>query len=175
MNNKERIETMLYTQKIALLSKIIWKNAENDWQYWLKKSGITINEYMILITVYAYERITITDISKQGVMHVSTAFNFAKRLEQQNLLVLEKDVYDKRNTFLKLTHDGKEFVEQTLNHYDEEYNSIYKASKAFEKEMFHLPHFNDMHYLVSKLHGRHFIDELHICHEQIKNKLLDDI
>ncbi|MBI5975791.1 HTH-type transcriptional regulator Hpr [Staphylococcus canis] len=175
MDRKERIESMLFTHKIAILSKIIWKNAENDWQRWLKKSGITINEYVILMTIYAHDRVKITDISKQGVMHVSTAFNFAKRLEQQGLLIFEKDTTDKRNTFLILTQKGKSFVEQVFDQYDVSQNSIYEAAKSFEDEMFHLPSFSDVHYLVSKLYGRYFINDLHESHKNIKKNLLDDL
>lgn len=37
MNDRQaQIEGMLYTHKIAMLSKVLWKNAESDWQRWLK-------------------------------------------------------------------------------------------------------------------------------------------
>ncbi|WQC59266.1 hypothetical protein U0486_08265 [Staphylococcus pseudintermedius] len=40
MNDRQaQIEGMLYTHKIAMLSKVLWKNAESDWQRWLKKIG----------------------------------------------------------------------------------------------------------------------------------------
>ncbi|MGV3244292.1 HTH-type transcriptional regulator Hpr [Staphylococcus sp. 11261D007BR] len=174
MDKKERIESLLYSHRIALLSKIIWKNAEKDWQYWLKKSGITINEYLILATIYAYERATITEISKPGVIHVSTAFNFSKRLEQQNLLKFEKDSNDKRNTYLSLTEKGKNVVEDVFDQYEEDNNSIFKAFETLKEEISHLPHFSDAHYLVSKLQGREFLYDLKDCHDKLQKNLLDE-
>ncbi|MCS4487160.1 hypothetical protein [Staphylococcus americanisciuri] len=35
-DKQNQIESMLYTHKAAMLAKVIWKSAENDWQAWLK-------------------------------------------------------------------------------------------------------------------------------------------
>ncbi|WP_241955419.1 hypothetical protein [Staphylococcus chromogenes] len=59
---QKQIESILFTHKAAMLSKVIWKNAERDWQNWLRKSGITMNEHLILMTIYAFDRVTISDI-----------------------------------------------------------------------------------------------------------------
>lgn len=175
MNDKQaQIEGMLYTHKIAMLSKVLWKNAESDWQSWLKKSGIAMNEHLILLTLYAFGRATISDISKYGVMHVSTAYNFAKRLEQQELLNMEKDHNDKRNTYITLTDKGKALVDEIFAHYDEAQNKIFNASKEFQNEMFHLPSFSDVHYLVAKLHGKDFINDVNLCQSHIRENLLDE-
>ncbi|WP_281198926.1 HTH-type transcriptional regulator Hpr [Staphylococcus schleiferi] len=171
---QQQIEGMLYTHKIAMLSKVLWKNAEIDWQAWLRKSDITMNEHLILLTIYAFERATISDISKYGVMHVSTAFNFAKRLEQQELLSLKKDTSDKRNTFIVLTEKGKQLVEEIFDQYDESKNHIFNVSKQYKDEMFHLPNFSDAHYLVSKLQGKEFIDDVNLCQENLRKNLLDE-
>ncbi|EGQ0298630.1 HTH-type transcriptional regulator Hpr [Staphylococcus pseudintermedius] len=175
MNDRQaQIEGMLYTHKIAMLSKVLWKNAESDWQRWLKKSGIAMNEHLILLTLYAFDRATISDISKYGVMHVSTAYNFAKRLEQQALLNMEKDHNDKRNTYITLTDKGKALVDEIFEQYDETQNKIYNASKDFQTEMFHLPSFSDVHYLVAKLHGKDFINDVNLCQSHIRENLLDE-
>lgn len=83
-----------------------------------------MNEHLILLTLYAFGRATISDISKYGVMHVSTAYNFAKRLEQQALLNMEKDHNDKRNTYITLTDKGKALVDEIFEQYDETQNKI---------------------------------------------------
>lgn len=173
-HKQQQIEGMLYTHKIAMLSKVLWKNAESDWQAWLRKSDITMNEHLILLTIYAFERATISDISKYDVMHVSTAFNFAKRLEQQELLSLKKDTSDKRNTFIVLTEKGKQLVEEIFDQYDESKNHIFNVSKQYKDEMFHLPNFSDAHYLVSKLQGKEFIDDVNLCQENLRKNLLDE-
>ncbi|QLK86338.1 HTH-type transcriptional regulator Hpr [Staphylococcus sp. 17KM0847] len=172
-DKQQQIESMLYTHRAAMLSKVIWKNAENDWQAWLKKSGITMNEHLILMTIYAFKKVTISDISRYGVMHVSTAYNFAKRLETQGLLKLEKDTHDKRNTFIILTDEGHELVEHIFEQYDMADNSIYQAAQQFYDEMFHLPSFSDAHYLVSHLQGKGFLEGINKSHDHLRQNLLD--
>lgn len=174
MSEKQKqIESILFTHKAAMLSKVIWKNAERDWQKWLRKSGITMNEHLILMTIFAFDCVTISDISRYGVMHVSTAYNFAKRLEQQGLLTLEKDTHDKRNTFIHLTDKGTVLIENIFEQYNIDNNSVYQASEQFSSEMFHKPNFSDAHYLVAKIHGKDFIDDVNACHDHLRKHLLD--
>lgn len=71
-------EAMLYSQRIAQLSKALWKAVEKDWQAWIKPYDLNINEHHILWISYHLQGATISDIAKFGVMHVSTAFNFSK-------------------------------------------------------------------------------------------------
>ncbi|AJC95860.1 HTH-type transcriptional regulator Hpr [Staphylococcus hyicus] len=172
-DKQKQIESILFTHKAAMLSKVIWKNAERDWQNWLRKSGITMNEHLILMTIYAFGRVTISDISRYGVMHVSTAYNFAKRLEQQGLLTLEKDTNDKRNTYIHLTDNGKKLIEEIFEQYNIDNNTVYQASEQFSEEMFHKPNFSDAHYLVAKMHGKDFIDDVNACHNHLRKHLLD--
>lgn len=173
-DKQHQIESILYTHKAAMLSKVIWKNAENDWQAWLKKSGITMNEHLILMTIYAFKKVTISDISRYGVMHVSTAYNFAKRLESQELLKLEKDTNDKRNTFIVLTEAGHSLVEDIFDQYDMSHNSIYRVAQEYNNEMFQFPSFSDEHYLVSQLQGKAFLDGINQCHDHLRENLLDE-
>ena len=172
-DKQKQIESILFTHKAAMLSKVIWKNAERDWQNWLRKSGITMNEHLILMTIYAFGRVTISDISRYGVMHVSTAYNFAKRLEQQGFLTLEKDTNDKRNTYIHLTDNGTKLIEEIFEQYNIENNTVYQASEQFSSEMFHKPNFSDAHYLVAKMHGKDFIDDVNACHNHLRKHLLD--
>ena len=41
-------------------------------------------------------------------MHVSTAFNFSKKLEERGLLKFSKKENDKRNTYIQLTEEGED-------------------------------------------------------------------
>ncbi len=71
-------EAMLFSQRVAQLSKALWKSIEKDWQQWIKPFDLNINEHHILWIAYHLKGASISEIAKFGVMHVSTAFNFRK-------------------------------------------------------------------------------------------------
>src|SRR3982750_1072283 len=87
-------EAMLFSQRIAQLSKALWKSIEKDWQQWIKP--------------FHLNGASISDVAKFGVMHVSTAFNFSKKLEERGLLEFSKKENDKRNTYIQLTEKGEQ-------------------------------------------------------------------
>ena len=78
--NISRKEAMIFNQRVAQMSKALWKAVEKDWQKWIKPYELNINEHHILWIAFHLEGATISDIAKFGVMHVSTAFNFSKKL-----------------------------------------------------------------------------------------------
>ena len=71
-------EAMIFSQRVAQMSKALWKAVEKDWQSWIKPYNLNINEHHILWISYHLKGATISEIAKFGVMHVSTAFNFSK-------------------------------------------------------------------------------------------------
>lgn len=75
-------ESIVFSHKMALLSKALWKSVEKDWQAWIKPFHLNLNEHHILWIAYQLNGATISDIASHGVMHVSTAFNFSKNLKQ---------------------------------------------------------------------------------------------
>ena len=102
-------EAMLFSQRMAQLSKALWKAIEKDWQQWIKPYDLNINEHHILWIAYHLKGASISDVAKFGVMHVSTAFNFSKKLEERELLEFSKRENDKRNTYIQLTDQGGEY------------------------------------------------------------------
>ena len=83
-------EAMIFSQRVAQMSKALWKAVEKDWQQWIKPYDLNINEHHILWISYHLKGATISDIAKFGVMHVSTAFNFSKKLEERGYLLFYK-------------------------------------------------------------------------------------
>src|SRR6202035_4749763 len=92
-------EAMLFSQRIAQLSKALWKAIEKDWQQWIKPFDLNINEHHILWITYYLKDAAISEIAKLGVMHVSTAYNFSKKLENRGYLQFSKKGNDMRNTY----------------------------------------------------------------------------
>ena len=83
-------EAMIFSQRMAQLSKALWKAIEKDWQNWIKPYNLNINEHHILWIAYHLKGASISDIAKFGVMHVSTAFNFSKKLAERGYLQFSK-------------------------------------------------------------------------------------
>src|SRR6476619_7330252 len=110
-------EAMLYSQRIAQLSKALWKAVEKDWQQWIKPYDLNINEHHILWISYHLKGASISDVAKFGVMHVSTAFNFSKKLEERGFLKFSKRDDDKRNTYVELTEAGTELIVEMNSNY----------------------------------------------------------
>src|SRR3954469_2038037 len=117
-------EALIFSQRVAQLSKALWKVIENDLQRWIKPFNLNINEYHILWISYYLNGSSISEIAELGVMHVSTAFNFSKKLEERGLLQFLKREDDKRNTYIQLTDKGKEIINSLLESYQREDNDL---------------------------------------------------
>lgn len=162
MNHKEYSlqEAILYSHKMAQLTKAIWKAIEKDWQDWVKPFDLNLNEHHVLWIAYHLKGATISEISKFGVMHVSTAFNFSKKLEQRGLLTFSKKEEDKRNTYVKLTEEGVKLFEATMEDHDPERNSVMNASLPLKDIYGRFPEFQDLESIVKYLYGDEYLEIL---------------
>ncbi|WP_035512597.1 HTH-type transcriptional regulator Hpr [Halalkalibacillus halophilus] len=165
-------EAILYSHKMAQLSKAIWKQIEKDWQEWVKPFGLNLNEHHILWICYHLDGASISEISKFGVMHVSTAFNFSKKLEERSLLTFSKREEDKRNTYVELTNNGKELFEETMEAHAKatEKNSVMQASLPLKDLYGRFPEFQDLEAIVKGLYGEEYLDILERTTESIRKE-----
>ena len=102
-------EAMIFSQRIAQLSKALWKCVEKDWQMWIKPYDLNINEHHILTIAYHLKGASISEIAKFGVMHVSTAFNFSKSWKNAAILYSRKKKMINEIRTLKLQTKGKNY------------------------------------------------------------------
>lgn len=170
---KEKIskrEAIFYSHKMAQLSKALWKAIEKDWQEWAKPFELNINEHHILWIAYHLKGASISEISKFGVMHVSTAFNFSKKLEKRGLLQFSKRENDKRNTYIELTDDGNELLEATLSEYNPEDNSVLRGSLPMTEMYGKLPEFLDLSALIKEIYGEEYMEILERSLENIEDE-----
>ena len=151
-------EAMLYSQRIGQLSKALWKAVEKDWQNWIKPYDLNINEHHILWISYHLEGATISDIAKFGVMHVSTAFNFSKKLEERGLLSFSKRDTDKRNTYVNVTPEGKELLERMYENYHDTTHSVIEGSIPIKEIYGKFPDFMEVTAVIRNIYGDDFMD-----------------
>ncbi|QKS70748.1 HTH-type transcriptional regulator Hpr [Paenalkalicoccus suaedae] len=151
-------QSLMFSHKIAQLSKALWKSIEKDWQAWIKPYDLNINEHHILWIAHHLEGASISDIAKFGVMHVSTAFNFSKKLEERGYLSFSKKDNDKRNTYVFLTEKGEELLLETFKTYSPSTYGVYGGSLPIKNLYGKFPEFSELMSIVKHVYGPDFID-----------------
>lgn len=164
-------EAMLYSQRIAQLSKALWKAVEKDWQNWIKPYDLNINEHHILWIAFHLKGASISDVAKFGVMHVSTAFNFSKKLEERGLLKFSKRDDDKRNTYVELTEAGNDLILLMYEHYHDTHHSILAGSLALKELYGRFPEFLDVMAVIRNIYGDDFIEIFERSFDNFKESL----
>ncbi|WP_433748668.1 HTH-type transcriptional regulator Hpr [Falsibacillus pallidus] len=151
-------EAMLFSQRIAQLSKALWKSIEKDWQQWIKPYELNINEHHILWIAYHLKGASISDVAKFGVMHVSTAFNFSKKLEERELLKFSKKENDKRNTYVELTQKGEELLLHSMENYEPTENVVFQGAMPLRRLYGKFPEIIEMMTIVRNIYGEDFME-----------------
>ena len=151
-------EAMLYSQRIAQLSKALWKAVEKDWQHWITPYDLNINEHHILWISFHLKGASISDVAKFGVMHVSTAFNFSKKLEERGYLSFSKRDADKRNTYVELTQAGIQLILELNANYHNTQHTVLNGSLPLKDLYGRFPEFLDVMAVIRNIYGDDFID-----------------
>jgi len=150
-------EAMIFSQRIAQLSKALWKAVEKDWQQWIKPHDLNINEHHILWISYHLNGSSISDVAKFGVMHVSTAFNFSKKLEERGLLRFSKKENDKRNTYIEITPEGEKVLLNLMETYDPGKNSAFSGALPLRELYGKFPDLIEMMAIIRNIYGEDFM------------------
>ena len=167
-------EAMLFTQRVAQLSKALWKAIEKDWQQWIKPYNLNINEHHILWIAYHLKGASISDVAKFGVMHVSTAFNFSKKLEERGLLRFSKKENDKRNTYIELTDEGNELLLEIVSVFDSSKNSVYLGAQPLKDLYGKFPDMMEMMAIVKNIYGDDFMNIFEKSFANLENEFTDE-
>ena len=121
-------DTSLNENRLALL---IWQTS-NFWQskvrQKLKQSNITLNEYLILETIYLLQQkninITQQEICRNASIDRSVVSIQVSKL-QDRALILKKEPRDKRSDSLILTSEGNNLINNTIHRIKELENEIF--------------------------------------------------
>jgi len=167
-------ESMLFSQRMAQLSKALWKSIEKDWQNWIKPYDLNINEHHILWIAYHLNGASISDVAKFGVMHVSTAFNFSKKLEERGLLQFSKREQDKRNTYIQLTEKGESLLLELMEEYNPENNSVYQGALPLRDLYGKFPDIIELMAIVRNIYGDDFMEIFEKSFHNIETQFTDE-
>ncbi|WP_458414422.1 HTH-type transcriptional regulator Hpr [Schinkia sp. CFF1] len=167
-------EAILFSQKIAQLSKALWKSIEKDWQQWIKPFDLNINEHHILWIAYHLKGASISEIAKFGVMHVSTAFNFSKKLEERGLLKFSKKEDDKRNTYVELTEEGEQILLKSMESYDPSGYDAYRAALPLRELYGKFPEMVEFMCIVRNIYGDDFMQIFERSFDNLKQEFVEE-
>lgn len=151
-------EALIFSQRVAQLSKALWKSIEKDWQQWIKPFDLNINEHHILWIAYHLNGASISDVAKFGVMHVSTAFNFSKKLEERGLLQFSKKESDKRNTYVQLTEQGEEVLLGLMESYQPDKNAVFSGAMPLKELYGKFPDIIEIMAIIRNIYGDDFME-----------------
>ncbi|EMI10287.1 MULTISPECIES: HTH-type transcriptional regulator Hpr [Anoxybacillus] len=167
-------EAMLFSQRVAQLSKALWKSIEKDWQQWIKPFDLNINEHHILWIAYHLKGASISEIAKFGVMHVSTAFNFSKKLEERGLLSFSKKEDDKRNTYIELTDKGEEILLKLMESYDPKRTSVLQGIQPLYELYGKFPEMLEMMCMIRNVYGDDFMEIFERSFQNIDQEFVEE-
>lgn len=167
-------EAMMFSQRIAQLSKALWKSVEKDWQQWIKPFDLNINEHHILWIAYHLNGASISDVAKFGVMHVSTAFNFSKKLEERGYLKFSKKESDKRNTYIQLTEEGEGILLALMESYEPDNNAVFSGAMPLKELYGKFPDIIEIMAIVRNIYGDDFMEIFEKSFTNIDKKFSDE-
>lgn len=114
---------------------------------------------------------SVSDVAKYGSMHVSTAFNFSKKLEERGLLTFSKRDDDKRNTYIEITEQGKELIDEANRHYFDTSHAVLEGSVKMKELYGRFPEFLEMTAIVRNIYGNEFIETLEQSFQSLSHTL----
>lgn len=167
-------EAMIFSQRMTMLSKALWKSIEKDWQQWIKPYDLNINEHHILWIAYHLNGASISDVAKFGVMHVSTAFNFSKKLEERGLLQFSKKESDKRNTYVQLTEEGETLFLKSMETFAPEEYAVFTGALPLKSLYGKFPEIVEMMAIVRNVYGDDFMGIFEKSFENIEEDFFEE-
>ncbi|WAA08713.1 HTH-type transcriptional regulator Hpr [Fervidibacillus albus] len=173
-NNFSKLDALIFSQKIFQLGKALWKSIEKDWQQWIKPYALNINEHHILWIAYHLDGASISDVAKFGVMHVSTAFNFSKKLEEKGYLTFSKKVEDKRNTYIRLTEKGEKLVLELLENYDLSNQTVLLGAMPLKEIYGKFPDILELMAIVRNIYGDDFMEIFQKSFDHLEKVIQED-
>jgi MarR family protease production transcriptional regulator HPr len=106
-------------------------------------------------------------------MHVSTAFNFSKKLEERGLLQFSKKENDKRNTYIQLTTQGEDILIRSMETYEPDGNAVFSGALPLRDLYGKFPEIIEMMAIVRNIYGDDFMEIFERSFHNIENEFTE--
>ncbi|MGW9100424.1 HTH-type transcriptional regulator Hpr [Priestia megaterium] len=166
-------EAALFSLHLMQLSKILWRTVENDWEKLLKPFGININEHQILCMAYSSPYISIMELAELGSMHITTAFNFSKKLKQKGYLQITKKKFKNKNTCIELTKKGENLLFDIVRNYKPHENAVFLGALSAKDLYGKLPNLTELVTLMRNVYDENLLTLIDRCSTTIEEELIE--
>ncbi|WP_291459632.1 MarR family winged helix-turn-helix transcriptional regulator [Desulfobacula sp.] len=100
-----------------------------------KKFGLTGPQLILLQSISAHDRISVTQLSKDVSLSQATVTDITKRLENRNYITRTRDIDDKRKTNIALTENGKAILNTVPPLFQEKFTERFSKLESWEQLM----------------------------------------
>ena len=100
-----------------------------------KKFGLTGPQLILLQSISAHDKISVTQLSKNVSLSQATVTDITKRLESRNYITRTRDIDDKRKTNIALTENGKAILDTVPPLLQEQFTERFSKLENWEQLM----------------------------------------
>ncbi|RLB88693.1 MAG: MarR family transcriptional regulator [Deltaproteobacteria bacterium] len=100
-----------------------------------KKFGLTGPQLILLQSISAHDKISVTQLSKNVSLSQATVTDITKRLENRDYITRTRDINDKRKTNIMLTENGKEILNKVPPLLQEQFTERFSKIESWEQLM----------------------------------------
>jgi len=100
-----------------------------------KKFGLTGPQLILLQSISAHDKISVTQLSKNVSLSQATVTDITKRLESRKYITRTRDIDDKRKTNIALTENGKAILNTVPPLLQEQFTERFSKLESWEQLM----------------------------------------
>jgi DNA-binding MarR family transcriptional regulator len=100
-----------------------------------KKFGLTGPQLILLQSISAHDKISVTQLSKNVSLSQATVTDITKRLENRDYITRTRDIGDKRKTNIALTENGKAILDTVPPLLQEQFTERFSKLESWEQLM----------------------------------------
>lgn len=100
-----------------------------------KKFGLTGPQLILLQSISAHDKISVTQLSKNVSLSQATVTDITKRLEKRDHITRTRDIVDKRKTIIALTENGKAILNKVPPLLQEQFTERFSKLASWERLM----------------------------------------
>lgn len=100
-----------------------------------KKFGLTGPQLVILQSISAHDKISVTQLSKSVSLSQATVTDITKRLEKRDHITRTRDIVDKRKTIIALTEKGRAILNTVPPLLQEQFIERFSKLASWERLM----------------------------------------
>ena len=100
-----------------------------------KKFGLTGPQLILLQSISAQDKISVTQLSKNVSLSQATVTDITKRLENRDYITRTRDIDDKRKTNIALTENGKAILSTVPPLLQEQFTERFSKLESWEQLM----------------------------------------